>query len=129
MVGLLAREGRELARGVAVRALSVRAPWAEMIASGRKTLEIRSRRTHHRGELLICQSGGGGAVAIVEVIDCRPFVEADDHASGGVWTRFPQARTHYAWELRLVRRVTSDTIRGRLGFYDVPDDQIRAAGP
>jgi hypothetical protein len=98
-----------------------------MIASGAKTLEIRSRRTHYRGPLLICASRGGGAVAIVELIDCRPFVEVDDAASGYVWSRFPETRTHYVWELRLVRRVTSDTISGRLGFYDVSDDRIRYA--
>lgn len=105
-----------------MKALSVRAPWAEMIASGAKTLEIRSRRTHYRGELLICQSGGGGAVAVVELIGCRPFVAADDEASGGVWAKFPGSHVdHFAWELRLVRRASSPVVRGRLGFYDVPD--------
>jgi hypothetical protein len=110
-----------------MRALSVRAPWAEMIATGRKTLEIRSRRTHYRGELLICESRGGGAVAIVELIGCRSFTEADDAASGGVWTKHPETRCHFAWELLLVRRVTSAPIKGKLGFYDVADAEIRAA--
>ena len=64
-----------------MRALSVRAPWAGLIATGTKTLEVRSRRTHYRGELLICESGGGGAVVVVELVGCRPFVEADDAAS------------------------------------------------
>lgn len=107
-----------------MKALSVRAPWAGMIASGEKTLEIRSRRTHHRGELLICQSQGGGAVAIVELVGCRPFTEADDVASGGVWSKFPETHTHYAWELRLVRRVSSGEIKGRLGMYDVPESSF-----
>ncbi len=107
-----------------MKALSVRAPWAGLIASGTKTLEIRSRRTHHRGELLICESRGGGAVAIVEVIGCRPFVEADDSASGGVWSQHPETRTHWAWELRLVRRVTSGPIKGRLGLYDVAESAL-----
>lgn len=107
-----------------MKALSVRAPWAGLIASGEKSLEIRSRRTHYRGELLICQSRGGGAVAVVEVVGCRPFTEADDTSSGGVWTKHPEARGHFAWELRLVRRVTSGTINGRLGFYDVPESDF-----
>lgn len=112
-----------------MRALSVRAPWAGLIADGTKSLEIRSRRTHFRGELLICQSRGGGAVAVVELVGCRPFVEADDAASGGVWTKHPEARGHFAWELRLVRRVTSEPISGRLGFYDVDAASIRDARP
>jgi hypothetical protein len=98
-----------------------------MIADGRKTIEIRSRRTAHRGELLICESRGGGAVAVVALVACRPFVEADDAASGGVWTLHPGARGHFAWVLRLVRRVVSDRISGRLGFYDVPLASIRDA--
>ena len=114
----------------AVRSLSVRSPWAGLIESGAKTLEIRSRRTHFRGELLICQSGGGGAVAIVEVVGCRAFTEADDEASGGVWSQIEKSRSnHWAWELRLIRRVTSDQIKGRLGFYDVPIAALRSAGP
>jgi hypothetical protein len=64
-------------------------------------------------------------VAVVELIDCRPFVEADDAASGGVWIRHPETRSHYAWELRLVRRVTSGTIKGKLGFYDVDPAALR----
>jgi hypothetical protein len=110
-----------------MKALSVRAPWAEMIASGVKTLEIRSRPVKYRGELLICQSRGGGAVAVVEIVGCRRFVESDDVASGGVWTKHPEAREHYSWELRLVRRVTSLPIKGKLGFYEVADSEIRAA--
>ena len=110
-----------------MKALSVRAPWAQMIADGSKTLEIRSRRTHYRGELLICESRGGGAVAVVKVVDCRPFVEVDDTASGGVWTKHPDTRAHYAWALRLVRRVTSASIKGKLGFFDVDPATIRPA--
>ena len=111
-----------------MRALSVREPWAGLIASGQKTVEIRSRRTLYRGELLICASRGGGAVAIVDLFDCRRFVADDDERSGGVWTRHPECREHFAWCIRLVRRVSSDVIKGRLGFYDVPNDLIRAAG-
>jgi hypothetical protein len=99
-----------------------------MIASGAKSLEIRSRRTHYRGELLICESRGGGAVALVELVHCRAFVESDDAASGGVWTKSPDSHSHFAWELRLLRRVTSATIKGRLGLYDVDSALVRDAG-
>ena len=105
-----------------VKALSVREPWASMIASGAKTLEIRSRRTHYRGPLVICASRGGGAVAIVDLVDCRSFRAEDDAASGGVWSRYPTSHAHYAWEMRVIRRVSSGVIKGRLGFFDVDVD-------
>jgi hypothetical protein len=115
-----------------MKALSVRAPWAQLIASGKKTLEIRSKPIRYRGDLLICESRGGGAVAVVEVVGCHMFAEADDEASGGVWSNCPNAREYrWAWELRLLRRVTSPLIKGSLGFFDVDFDaaDVRAAGP
>lgn len=97
-----------------MRALSVRQPWADMIASGRKTLEVRSRRTHIRGEIVICASRGGGAVAVVELVDCREGRPGDEALTGGV-----SALGQWVWELRLIRRVTSPVVKGRLGWFDV----------
>ena len=36
-----------------MKALSVQQPWAELIARGEKTIEVRNRNTRHRGPLLI----------------------------------------------------------------------------
>jgi hypothetical protein len=36
-----------------MRAITVRQPWAHLIVTGRKSVEHRSWRTHHRGPLLI----------------------------------------------------------------------------
>src|SRR4051812_27857681 len=61
-----------------MRAISVKPQWADLIASGKKTLEIRSRRTLHRGPLLICATKPGGvARCVVNVTDCRPFLPQD----------------------------------------------------
>lgn len=49
-----------------VRALTVRQPFAGLIAYGKKTLEIRSRRTNYRGQLLICS---GAKEYVGNVID------------------------------------------------------------
>jgi hypothetical protein len=80
-----------------MRCLSVRQPWAELIASGRKTLEIRSWTTRYRGPLVICAAVGapsrdrlpawldyddvrrwprGIAVALVALVDVRVVVRA-----------------------------------------------------
>ena len=39
-----------------MKALSVKQPYADLIYTGLKTLEIRSRPTNYRGDLLICSS-------------------------------------------------------------------------
>jgi len=39
-----------------MKALSVKQPFAGLIARGIKTLEIRSQKTNYRGELLICSA-------------------------------------------------------------------------
>jgi len=76
--------------------LSVRQPWAWLIVNGLKDIENRSRRTHHRGPLLIhaglslddyteeniesirrthgisvpLELDAGGIVGVIDVIDC-----------------------------------------------------------
>lgn len=112
-----------------MRALSVRAPWAGLIAEGKKTLEIRKRRTHLRGELLICQSRGGGAVAVVEILDCRPWTP-DDAKASCTETTGPDGGPEdcsgqYVWELRLVRRVSSRVVKGTLSFFNVDEAILR----
>jgi hypothetical protein len=74
-----------------MRALSVRQPWAELILSGRKTIETRTWRTSHRGLIAvhagwivdedICAGYGfepgtlacGGLIGAVEVVDVFEF--------------------------------------------------------
>jgi hypothetical protein len=40
-----------------MKALSIKQPWASLIASGRKTIELRTWQTHYRGPLIVCSSG------------------------------------------------------------------------
>ena len=104
-----------------MRALSVKPQWASMIESGEKTIELRSRRTLHRGPLLICATQPDGrARCIVNVIDCRPYEPADAKAAAseyrdGLW----------AWVLGDVEPVDRVPIRGSLGFFHVDDALIR----
>lgn len=93
-----------------------------MIASGRKTIEVRSWRTTHRGPLLICESRGGGAVALVELLACRGGRSSDYDACGGF-----DPTGAFAWELRLLERVQSAPIKGRLSLYDVAESLFRVA--
>jgi len=117
-----------------MKALSVRQPWAELIASGRKTIELRSWSTQYRGPLLICASGQlarderarewldalgelwqGVAVCTVELVDVRlAHTRADAYDAACT----PPA-AHFAWVLAKPRRTSARPIKGRLGLFEV----------
>lgn len=103
-----------------IKALSVKQPWANMIAGGEKTIETRRWATDHRGDLLIVSSKtpniapAGYAVAIVRVVDCRPMNRSDEpQACCGIY------EGAYAWVLADVRPIQPFPVRGQLGLYEV----------
>lgn len=103
-----------------MKALSVKQPWANMIASGEKTIETRTWPTEYRGELLIVSSKtpkidpAGFALAVADLVDCRPMTEKDQ--LNACCAIYPGA---FAWVLRNVRRITPFPVRGQLGLFDV----------
>jgi hypothetical protein len=102
------------------KALTVRQPWASLIAEGKKTLEIRSRLTHYRGELLICSAASpkiepfGQALCIVDVVGVKPFEPEDAEAACTDWE--PDS---FAWILENPRPIELFPVKGQLGFYSV----------
>src|SRR5262249_5426607 len=83
----------------AVRAITIRQPWAELIVRGEKDVENRSWRTRHRGPLLIHAGGRahrelfeehgvpdsaerGAIIGVVEVVDCRLERSSEWHEPG-----------------------------------------------
>jgi ASCH domain len=106
---------------IIMKALSVKQPWANMIASGKKTIEVRRWATDYRGQLLIVSSRNppiepaGCAVAIATVIECRKMSKTDEAAAA-----CPIEPDAYAWVLGNVRRVRPFPVRGKLGIFDVP---------
>lgn len=113
-----------------MKALSVRQPHASDILSGRKTLEIRSRQTHHRGDLLICVTAKpvfddlptGMALCIVRLVECRPMKARDAKAA-----RCSYQPGHFAYILEDVRPVRPVSVKGKLGFFNVDDALIECA--
>jgi hypothetical protein len=103
-----------------IRALSVRQPWASLIAEGRKTIETRSWRTSYRGPLLIVStkrpdiSPAGQALCLVELVDCRPMTPDDERAAGCPWRDGA-----WSWVLVWVRRVEMSPVTGRQGLFFV----------
>jgi activating signal cointegrator 1 len=105
----------------AMKTLSVKQPWANMIASGQKTIETRTWPTSYRGPLLIVSSKqpniapAGCAVALARLTDCRPMIRSDERAA--CCKVYSGA---YAWVLDHIQRVKPVAVRGSLGIYECP---------
>lgn len=117
------------------KALSVKQPYAGYIASGEKQIEVRSKPTKYRGELLICASrdgkpsesapGYGCTLAFVELYDCKPLSELTPEE----WyrTKLPDTLIEelrgkgkgFAWFLRSPRRVIEFPVKGQLGIFNL----------
>ncbi|KKL91162.1 hypothetical protein LCGC14_1897480 [marine sediment metagenome] len=120
-----------------IKTLSVKQPWAWAIAEGLKTIETRTWIPNHRGDILIVaslkpdkllldwlveQRGKdilseilyGKALAIVELVECRPMTKADEDAA-----MCPVYKGAFAWVLANVRKIEKPyPVKGRLGLYE-----------
>ena len=105
-----------------LKALSVQQPFANLIADGSKTIEIRTRGTTHRGPLLIVSSKrpdvppAGCAIAVVNLVDSRPMTLADERAA---MSKRPDGGA-MAWILTLIDRIEPQPVKGQRGFFEVP---------
>lgn len=108
-----------------MKALSVRQPWASMISSGEKSIEVRSWSTTYRGPLLICVSKSpqirdlptGVALCVVQLIDVRPITHDDSTAA---CCDVDPAR-EFAWVLSDPQPLEFlSSVKGRLGLFDAP---------
>ncbi len=118
-----------------MKALSVRQPWAELIASGRKSIELRTWKTSYRGPLLICAASAfsasddaavwlslfdrdtlsrGVAIAQVELLDVRRATVEDARASCCV-----DPTGHFAWVLSSPQRIKPRRVKGQLSLFEV----------
>lgn len=120
------------------KALSVRQPWASLIAEGIKTVEIRSRPWAYRGPLVICATAKpdpdmyayddagntidlpcGVAICLVDLIDCHPLEPADALAVGLPWPlTYLDCAKRWAWVLANARPVRPVAIKGQLSPWE-----------
>ena len=133
----------ESVRGVG---LSIRQPWVELILLGRKTIEVRSWTTKHRGELWLhagkavdskaCVATGttasglcrGALVGVAHMAGCFEF----DRAS---WARHRAAHLNYidfrpglfGWLLEDARRIEPVPYPGKLGLMKIDLEKTGAA--
>lgn len=114
-----------------MKALSLKQPYASLIAVGKKTIETRTWSTKYRGKLLIVASKSmdknypfpnflsiglpfGKALAIVELIDCRPMKKEDEKAA-----MFPYRPDLYAWILSNIKKIKQFPVKGQLKLFEV----------
>lgn len=123
---------RQLANQSSFWALSVRQPWASLIAAGLKSAEIRSRPIKYRGELLICASARpvyddlptGVALCLVDLVDCRPMIPTDETIAG-----VKHLPDHFSWILANPRPITQFAVKGQLGLFTVNLPAHPGSGP
>lgn len=123
------------------RALTVKQPYATDLVTvaykdetgvefGVKSIEVRSKNNHYRGDVMICSSASpvlhglesGVCVGLVELYDvklCKDFTQED-------WdnTRIPEAEQHkykkcFGWMMRNPRRVIEYPVTGQLGLFNL----------
>lgn len=108
-----------------MKAISVKQPWANLIASGRKTIETRTWATDYRGPLLIVSSKtpnispAGCALAIGDLVGCRLMTKQDELAA--CCAVYPRAM---AWVIENIRSVRVFPVKGQLGIYDVQVEEL-----
>lgn len=103
------------------KAISLKQPWANLVATGAKMIETRKWSTKYRGDLIICSSQNpkiepyGKALCIVELYDVRPMTEKDERKAC-----IKLYKGAYAWMLRNLRPITLPIpVKGSLGIFDI----------
>ena len=109
-----------------IRGLSIKQPWADMIASEEKIYETRTWKTSYRGYVLIVSSKipaneglAGHALCVARIIDCRRMTVEDE--DGACCYIYHKANV---FVLQDVRRVKPFRVRGGLGLYPLKRDVI-----
>ena len=128
-----------------MKVLTLKQPWATLVAEGIKEYEFRSWKTNYRGKVLI-HAGAGidkeelkkfeklgydfpakRIIAEVEIIDC---LELDDELNNKIINEKNIAygskkRTGYAWKLKVIRKINlNKEINGKLGLWNIDDNLI-----
>lgn len=128
-----------------MKVITLKQPWASLVAYGYKKFEFRSWKTNYRGKVLIHAGVGVDKddikkfqslglpypsrriIAEVEILDCIKidfdFNNKIKNMNNIVYGS--KDRTGYAWVLGDVKLINSDIeIKGRLGFWEYDRDKL-----
>ena len=108
-----------------MRALSVKQPWAELIALGKKKIEFRTWQRDFRGDLLIVASKSRqDDECDEEDLDPTMLVYGAAVCVVDFW-KVTESDGDYEWHLRDPRRVEAFPVTGYASIYNVDDALIR----
>jgi len=103
------------------KAISLKQPYANLVCSGKKTIETRKWTTKYRGDLVICSSASpkiepyGHALCIVELYDIKKMTK--EHEKKACVKVYPRAN---AWFLRNLRKFDKPIpVKGSLGIFEI----------
>lgn len=127
-----------------MKALSLKQPWAELVVSGKKTVELRNWNTQFRGEFLVhaskqpnleaCKRFGfnnlptGCIIGKATLTDVKAYKNMNEfnadqhkhHATPGWYDTKAKG-----FLLKDAKRIAPIPFKGRLNFFDVADTLIK----
>ncbi len=126
-----------------MKVLTLKQPWATLVAEGIKRYEFRSWKTNYRGKVLI-HAGAGidkkelirfkelnlefPAMKILAEVDLDDCLELDEELNKKIINEKNIAygskkRTGYAWKLENVKKIKYDNVvKGKLGLWNIDLD-------
>lgn len=106
-----------------MKALSIHPVYAEAIALGEKTIEVRTWKTNYRGPIVICSTAKklygtipGCALAVVNLIDVVPL--KPDHLEDAMMDVRYFRNGLYAWILDDNRIIKPIPVKGKLSLWE-----------
>lgn len=120
-----------------VKAISIKQPWASMIADGRKRLEIRSWEIAPIKNVLVCSTKNpniylaGYALCLVDFIKCRKFLPKDEEKACISFLPELFPNNLHAWEIENVRTFPPFRVSGQQKIFKVriPENIIDIIAP
>lgn len=113
-----------------MKALTVHPAFAGLIFAGEKTIEVRTWKTNHRGDILITSSNKklkdtmpGHALCIVNLYDIKKMEKRYCEQAAVTYTEIKNnINSLYAWFLKDVRIIKPIPVKGKLGLWDFNGD-------
>lgn len=124
-----------------MKVITLKQPWATLVAEGLKKYEFRSWKFNYRGEILIHAGKGidkdamkkfehlnlnyphSKIIAKVKILDCielndeinKQIIEENELVYGHKYYR-----TGYAWKLELIEKINDETeVSGKQGIWNI----------